>query len=240
MTVIALWYEKTRKGLDLAVLSDQRRLQTHMETGETRSMGDGFLKSVALSDSCCVACAGGTKVSEPLFCYLAKHEDWLEQTCDDSFDAARKIERLPKRVGVSFNEAVDIVDERFPVLLAKMCEVYAEHEDQDPRGDTAVFVVGRQNGRPLFIEWSAATEFQAEPKPYTAGRGITLRLPDQYGQAKLLNFIRKLRLKPNPLPIQVRARNAMQYVGSLGIYASKGYSLRRLSDSFRLHEKAFV
>jgi len=64
MTVIALWYETTRRGLDVAVLSDQRELATNLETGETSiaSDRDRLLKSAAFSSTCCAVCAGGTKI----------------------------------------------------------------------------------------------------------------------------------------------------------------------------------
>lgn len=238
MTVIALWYEKTRKGLDLAVLSDQRRLTTNLETRETRVIGDGLLKSIALSSSCCVAIAGGTEVSEPLLCYLADHEDWLVEAGNDNFDPARRIEALPRRVGLSFDEAVQIILDRFPSLLNNARDAYAQYTDQDPLRDTAIFVAGKRKNEPMIIEWSASTDYEGREKPYAPGQKIVMRWPDPYGWQKSLRFIGKL--KPSVLPIQIRARNAMRYVGSLGMYASSSYSLRCLSRSFELQEEVFI
>jgi len=234
MTVIALWYEKTRRGLDLAVLSDQRKLATNLETHETLVKGNGLLKSVALSPSCCVAIAGGVMVSEPLFCYLADHEDWLAEVGDDNFDPARRIEALPRRVGLSFDETVQSVLDQFPSSLNNARDIYARYPDQDPLRDVAIFVAGKRKNEPLIIEWSISTDYEAREKPYTPEQEVVIRWPRLYGRQEGLRFIEKL--TSGGLPIQIRAKNAMRYASSLGIYASPSYSLRRLSRSFDLYE----
>jgi len=90
----------------------------------------------------------------------------------------------------------------------------------------------------MIIEWSVATEYEAKERPYIPNSlDIITRWPDRYGRQEHSRFINKLR--SGALPIQIRARNAMRYVGSLGIYASPSYSLRILSRSFDLEEENF-
>ena len=234
MTVIALWCEKTRKGPDYIVLSDQRRLGTDLETGETSILSDGILKSVALSDTCCVACAGSIDVSRALMCHLADRKEWLERLEDDSFDPAREIESLPERVGLSVSEAAMIVDEQLPELLERQRAHLAVHGREDMLKDTSIYVVGRDDGRIVHTEWTAKTEFGAEREERTPESSVTLSWPDDYDSNQMREFMSEL--APGKLPLHVRAAKAIRYANAQGMHASREFSLRCLSERFDLFE----